>query len=312
MYQEVYVIDTDNELTEEISELFQEHDKIRFKKIEESEIEQVFINLPQLIIINDDNIKEDAIELCNRIRTNKDNIMIPLIVVSSNEDKEFRMNLAQNYVEYYISKAMGVKYLYYRIRNIFRLLIFNRTFSPLTGLPGNVQIQMELKKRLIKNEDFVVLYIDLDNFKAYNDVYGFMKGDEIIKFTANTISSNVNELSTAEQFIGHIGGDDFVVVLSKETDYEKICKSIISNFDEKVKHFFTEEDAKRGFLKVTNRKGKMERFPLTSISIGAVIAKRNTFTNVLEIGEIGAQVKHIAKKYKGSCYVIDRRRYYNR
>ena len=312
MYQEIYVIDEEEKLTEDLEKLFDKHEKIRFRKIATKELQLIFKNMPQLVIINDDTVNEDSISICNKIRTDEDNNMMPIIVLSSNEDKDFKMNLAKNYVEYYISKAMGLDYLYYRIRNIFRLLIVNRTISPLTGLPGNSHIQTELKKRMIRNEDFVVLYLDLDNFKAYNDVYGFLKGDEIIKFTARVICENVNYDMKYDQFIGHIGGDDFVAVLGKEADYEKVCQNIIDKFDTEVKKFFTEEDAKRGFLKVKNRKGKMETFPLTSISIGVVIAKKGMFTNVLEIGEVGAQVKHVAKKYKGSCYAIDRRRYYKK
>jgi len=203
---------------------------------------------------------------------------------------------------------MGMEYLYYRIRNIFRLLVVNRTISPLTGLPGNAQIQAELKKKLLRKEKFTVLYLDLDNFKAYNDVYGFLRGDEIIKFTARTILKNVNHSNCSDIFVGHIGGDDFVAVICGDK-YEKICQDIISEFDSGVKIYFTEEDAKKGYIKIQNRKGKMEHFPLTSISIGVVIAEENKFTNVLEIGEVGAQVKHVAKQYKGSCYAIDRRKH---
>ena len=225
------------------------------------------------------------------------------------ENREFKIELAKNYVEYYIAKSMGQEYLYYRIRNMFRLLVVNRTISPLTGLPGNTQIQTELKRRMLRGERFVVLYLDLDNFKAYNDVYGFLKGDEIIKFTARTILKNVSNNAKTDLFVGHIGGDDFVTILGDEIGYEKICQDIISEFDSGVKYFFTEEDYKRGYLKIQNRKGKMEHFPITSISIGVVVADPDRFTNVLEIGEVGAQVKHIAKKYKGSCYATDRRKH---
>ena len=312
MYQEIYVIDEEEKLTQDLEKLFEKHDKIKFRRIATKDLQLIFKNMPQLVIINDDTVYETSINICNKIRTDEDNNMMPIIVLSSNEDKNFKMELAKNYVEYYISKAMGLEYVYYRIRNIFRLLVVNRTISPLTGLPGNSHIQTELKKRMIKNEDFVVLYLDLDNFKAYNDVYGFLKGDEIIKFTARVICENVNYDMKYDQFIGHIGGDDFVAVLGQEADYEKVCQNIIDKFDKEVKKFFTEEDAKRGYLKVRNRKGKMETFPLTSISIGVVLAKKGMFTNVLEIGEVGAQVKHVAKKYKGSCYAIDRRRYYKK
>ncbi len=309
MFQEIYVIDEHVELTEELKEKFIEHGNLKFKRISANDIQSILKNLPQLIIINDDTINIDSIELCKQIRTNEDNNIIPIIVVSSKQDKEFKMDLAKNYVEYYVDKMMGIEYLYYRIRNIFRLLVVNRTISPLTGLPGNVQIQTELKKRLLRKEKFTVLYLDLDNFKAYNDEYGFLKGDEIIKFTAKSILANVNNTEKSNMFVGHIGGDDFVAILDSDVEYEEICKKIISEFDKKVRYFFTEEDLNRGYFKIQNRKGKMEHFPLTSISIGVVVVDENRFANVLEIGEVGAQVKHIAKKHKGSCYAIDRRKH---
>lgn len=309
MYQEIYVVDEDDELTKELREIFKQKENLKFKTISVSNIELIYTNLPQLIIINDDSVNTDCIELCEKIRENEENNIIPIIVLSSREDSEFKMNLAKNYVEYYVAKSMGLQYLYYRIRNIFRLLVVNRTISPLTGLPGNAQIQTELKKRLLRNEKFIVLYLDLDNFKAYNDVYGFLKGDEVIKFTASTILKNINSAVGTEIFVGHIGGDDFVAIIDETMSYEKICQDIISEFDSGIKSFFTEEDLKRGYLKVQNRKGKMEHFPMTSISIGVVVSDQNRFSNVLEIGEVGAQVKHVAKKYKGSCYAIDRRKH---
>ena len=188
-----------------------------------------------------------------------------------------------------------------------RLMYTNRRVSPLTGLPGNVQIHAELKKRLFNNEEFAVLYLDLDNFKAYNDVYGFIKGDEIIKFTARTILKNVHKLENNDCFVGHIGGDDFVAIISK-TNYDEICQNIISEFDEEILDYFTEEDRKRGYIEVANRRGILEDFPLTSISIGVVEVEPKRFDNILEIGEIGAQVKHVAKTIMGSSYVIDRRK----
>ena len=271
-------------------------------------LEQTYTNY-ELIIINDDTITKNTIELCTEIRKTEDNNIIPIIVLSSREDKEFKIDLAKNYVEYYVAKSMGLEYLYYRIRNIFRLLVLNRTISPLTGLPGNTQIQAELKKRLAREKEFIVLYLDLDDFKAYNDVYGFLKGDEIIKFTARTILENVNNIANSNAFVGHIGGDDFVAILDENINYEEICRNIIAQFDKGVKYFFTEEDYNRGYLKIQNRKGKMEHFFLTAISIGVVQVESDKFSNVLEIGEVGAQVKHIAKKYKGSCYAIDRRKH---
>lgn len=307
MFQDIYIIDESEELTKELQNNFKEQEHLKFMTISNEQIDFMLRRLPQLIIINDKDT-EKTIEICTKIRRNEDNNIIPIMVISANEDKDFKMQLAKIYVEYYIPKSMGIEYLCYRIRNVFRLLITYKTISPLTGLPGNAQIQTELKKRLMRNEDFVVLYLDLDNFKAYNDVYGFLKGDEIIKFTARTIAKNVNNGKESDIFVGHIGGDDFVAILQNKKIYEQICQNIITEFDEGVKNYFTESDIKKGYIKVQNRRGKIEHFAITSMSIGVVEVTKNKFANILEIGEVGAQVKHIAKQYKESCYVIDRRK----
>ena len=183
----------------------------------------------------------------------------------------------------------------------------NRKVSPLTGLPGNLQIQLELKKKLLKKENFTILYFDLDNFKEYNDTYGFLKGDEVIKFTAKTILKAIHNYKIENAFVGHIGGDDFVGIISAD-DYEKICQDIIAMFDNNIKDYFNEEDIERGYIEVANRKGIIEQFPITAISIGVVNVLPGEYTNPLEIGEVGAQVKHLAKTQIGSAYVINRRK----
>ena len=209
-------------------------------------------------------------------------------------------------IEDFIKKPVDEKYLYYTVKNLTRLLTINRRISPLTGLPGNVQIHAELKKRLSKNEGFSVLYFDLDNFKAYNDVYGFLKGDQIIEFTANIIVNNVH-LEDGDTFVGHIGGDDFVAIVPS-LYAERLCQTILANFDAQVNQFFTDKDIEKGYIEVENRKGIVEQFPLTTLSIGLVVAEPGRFTNILEIGEIGAQVKHAAKSVMGSSYAVDRRK----
>lgn len=308
MAQEIYIIDESDELKSTIAELFKKEKEYKLKKVSSDNIDVALKNIPSLIIINEDTLEENIIEVCKRIRLNEDNIITPIIVVSSNKEKEHRVEVLRECVEHYIKAPIDKEYLYYTIKNVIRLLDTNRRVSPLTGLPGNVQIQAEMKKRLLNKEEFVMLYLDLDNFKAYNDVYGFLNGDEIIKFTARTISNNIDKLSTSgNTFVGHIGGDDFVAIVSAEDDYEAICQSIIAEFDKGILKYFTEEDIERGYLEVPNRKCVIEEFPLTSISIGVVVVNKSRFHNVLEIGEVGAQVKHLAKTTMGSAYSIDRR-----
>lgn len=307
MLQEIYIIDDNSELTKTLKSLF-EHDKeYKFKNVPTENIDVALKSIPSLIIISEDGIDKDILELCNQIREDEDNNITPIVVIGKSRDKEHRISILKASVQYYIVKPVDNDYLYYTIKNIVRLMYMNRRVSPLTGLPGNVQIQTEMKKRLSRKEEFAIFYLDLDNFKSYNDLYGFTKGDEIIKFTARTILRNMHAVEIEDSFVGHIGGDDFIAITSC-TNYEEICKNIIKEFDEKVLEYFTKEDASRGYVEVANRRGIIEQFPLTSISIGVVIAEKGKFRNVLEIGEVAAQVKHMAKATIGSTYVIDRRK----
>ena len=307
MIQEIYIIDDDESSVLVFRELFKNDTEYRFISVKSDKIDLALKNIPSIIIINEDAIEVDIVDLCTKIRNDEDNSITPIIVVSSNSDKEHRIKILKESVEYYIKKPVNAQYLYYTIKNLSRLLTINRRISPLTGLPGNVQIHAELKKRISNKEEFSVLYLDLDNFKAYNDVYGFLKGDEIIKFTANTIMKCIHSHIAEGAFVGHIGGDDFVAIIPT-LNCEEVCESIIANFDAEVPKFFTEEDCEKGYIEVANRKGVIEQFALTSISIGVVEADKGRFANMLEIGEVGAQVKHAAKSIMGSSYAIDRRK----
>ena len=306
MVQEIYIIDDDESSLPIFKELFKEDKEFKFISVKSEQIDIALKNIPFLIIVNEDAIDRDIIELCQKIRKDEDNKITPIIVVSSNEAREHKLSVLKESVEYYIKKPVDTDYLYYTVKNLNRLLNINRRISALTGLPGNVQIHAELKKRISKKEEFSVLYLDLDNFKAYNDVYGFLKGDQIIEFTAQTILKCIHQLFLEDSFIGHIGGDDFIAIVPT-IHVDEVCQSIIATFDKEVEKFFTDEDLERGYIEVANRKGVMEQFPLTSISIGVVIAEKGRFSNILEIGEVGAQVKHMAKSVMGSSYAIDRR-----
>ena len=306
MVQDIYIIDDNIELINTLKKAFKNENEYSFKGVKTDDIETALKNIPSLIIINEDSIDKDIIELCRKIREDDDNSITPIVVLGDSRDKDHRVSILKIGVEYYIVKPMDTDYLYYTIKNIVRLMYTNRRVSPLTGLPGNVQIQTEIKKRLLKKEEFAILYFDLDNFKSYNDLYGFAKGDEIIKFTAKTITRNVHSSNSESCFVGHIGGDDFIAIV-EDANYEEICKNVIKEFDENVLQYFTLEDAERGYVEVANRRGIIEQFPLTSISIGVVDVDKGRFKNALEIGEVGAQVKHVSKTIVGSSYAIDRR-----
>lgn len=308
MVQEIYIIDDDDSSIWIFRELFKNDPEYKFISVKTEQIDIALKNIPSLIVINEDAIDRDVVDLCKQIRKDEDNTITPVIVVSSKSGREHRVKILQESIEYFIKKPVDEQYLYYTVKNLNRLLASNRRVSPLTGLPGNVQIHAELKKRILRQEPFSVLYADLDNFKAYNDVYGFLKGDEIIEFTAETIINLVHSNELENTFVGHIGGDDFVAIVPG-TSCEKLCQNILAYFDKHVEKYFSEADLEKGYIEVANRKGIIEQFPLTSLSIGVVVADVGRFHNILEIGEVGAQVKHAAKSVMGSSYAIDRRNF---
>ena len=307
MIQDIYIIDNTQNVLNILKQIFKDDVDYQFKSVKTEELNIALKNIPDMIIIDEDTINMDIIELCKSIRENEDNSITPIVVISSEWEKEHRIKILEQSIEYFIVKPIDREYFYYTVKNILNLLQNNRRISPLTGLPGNVQIKAEMKKRLLNREQFAMFYFDLDNFKAYNDTYGFSNGDEIIKFTARTSVENIHKMGTEDSFIGHIGGDDFVAITGK-TDYEKICKNIISDFDTYVLGYYSDEDVQKGYIEVANRRGIIEQFPLTSISIGVVEITPGRFKNTLEIGEVGAQVKHQAKSVMGSTYIINRRK----
>lgn len=307
MVQEIYLIDNNNYLEDALKKIYKEDKDCRITKVATQNLDVALKNIPSIIIVNEDSVDEDAEVICRKIKNDEDNRITPIIIITSNTEHSHKLEMLKLGVAHYIRHPIDEQYLYYTINNVLSLLHANRRVSPLTGLPGNVQIDAEMKKRLANKEKFSMMYFDLDNFKAYNDVYGFMKGDEIIKFTAKVILKNVHTDEYEDSFVGHIGGDDFIAIVANK-DCEMICQNIIADFDINVKRYYNKEDSEKGYIEVANRKGIIEEFPLTSISIGVVEVQEGKFSNVLEIGEAGASVKHLAKTIQGSTYVIDRRK----
>jgi diguanylate cyclase (GGDEF)-like protein len=170
-------------------------------------------------------------------------------------------------------------------------------------LPGNVLLQGELQRRVEQDQPFALVYIDLDNFKAFNDVYGFARGDRAIHLLASVLADNAPQ----DAFLGHIGGDDFAMVYQGAA-IEELCQQIITVFDKRVRDLYDAVDLRRGYLETVDRHGVMRQFGLLSLSISVVRNRDRQFSSVDEIGKVAAELKNAAKQTSGSSYVIDRRR----
>lgn len=179
--------------------------------------------------------------------------------------------------------------------------------SPLTRLPGSIAIENVLKKRLETGAPLAFCLIDMDNFKAYNDRYGYAKGSELIKATAKIIEKCVAENGTSDDFVGHIGGDDYVLITTPD-QFRKTCSSVIEAFDKKILEFYDSDDLKRGCINGKTRQGQEAEFPIMTISIAVVTNLQRKLTNPIQVGELAAELKEYAKSISESVYVVDRRR----
>lgn len=185
--------------------------------------------------------------------------------------------------------------------------IKNATYAnPLSGLPGNVIIDREIDRLLHQAETYAVLYIDLDNFKAYNDVYGFKRGDEIIKMTADLLQEIFSSAVLPEAFIGHIGGDDFVVTTECNVP-ETLLKGFTNRFDHKILTYYDDEHRRQGYITSYNRHGELEQFPFVSVSVAVVRNDNANFSSNHAIAKRAAEIKKACKAMQGSCYLYDRR-----
>lgn len=179
--------------------------------------------------------------------------------------------------------------------------------NPITKLPGSIAIQNVLNKRIESNSPLALCYIDLDNFKVFNDKYGYARGNQVIIATSKIIENCVIEVGTSDDFVGHVGGDDFVLITTPE-NFRKSCNYIVEAFDNTIPNFYDPSDLNRGFITGKTRQGLELQFTTMSISIAVVTNLVRKLTNAIEVGEIAAELKKYAKTIRGSIYVVDRRR----
>lgn len=172
--------------------------------------------------------------------------------------------------------------------------------SPLTGLPGNSVIQEKIAEIIGSTNEYAVVYFDLDNFKAYNDAYGFQNGDRMIRMLADSIT----ETAKQNEFIGHIGGDD-IVMISEHRDVEETCIEIIAKFSTRIKELYNTTDWNRGYILSTNRNGFPERFPIATVSIAAVTDKSASHESLEIFSEKIAKLKKKAKKQAGNSFICN-------
>lgn len=270
-------------------------------------LKSVYRRSPDLVILDLVMPKVGGYEVCQKLK--KDLLLrhLPIIMLTGKGEVKDKVEGLDAGADDYMVKPFEPSELLARVKMVLRRVEIDLDANPLTRLPGNVSIFNEIEKRINEDRLFAVCYIDLDKFKAFNDKYGFERGDELIRETARVLIGVVEEKGEAHDFIGHIGGDDFVIVTTPKM-VDGLCVKIIKDFKPTTIKLYNKEDIKKGYLLGKDRQDKPIKVSLVSISIGVVTNEYRKIEHVAQVSEVGAELKAYAKSLKGSNFVKDKRR----
>ncbi len=248
----------------------------------------------------------DGYEVVRFLRVHPKSMHIPIIALSSLGETKDKVDAFEVGVDDYITKPFHTDELLARIRTQLRRVQQN-FLSPLIGLPGGFQVELAIKYKLNSQEPWSMLYLDLNDFKAFNDAYGFLTGNELIRLVGRICQRVVHQYGNCDDFVGHVGGDDFVVVTTPERAHV-LCKHISDLYREESKAFYRPEDLRRGSISGVDRKGRLYQFPLVSLSIGVVNNQMRQSHSIQELSYLAAEAKHHAKHSSDNVYHLPFRR----
>ena len=229
---------------------------------------------------------------------------LPIVFLTAQSDRQVKLAELEAGAEDFITKPYDAEELLARVGAAVRRWSGMRAVNPLSGLPGNPTITEEIESRLTRNEEFALLYVDIDRFKEFNDHYGFARGDRVIGMLAEMLERIA---AGADRFVGHVGGDDFVV-LARSGEAETLASSITASFDASVPALYDPEDRARGWIQAHDRRGRLRRTPFATVSIGIVNVPPGRFDGATAAARAAAEVKEVAKRHPGSTWAVDRRR----
>jgi diguanylate cyclase (GGDEF)-like protein len=267
-------------------------------------LDQVYSLMPSLIIVDMDPSDTSVLPILRTLK--KDPVFSHLPVLAIVNDIPDVSSWNDLPVEDYVKRCDVEREL--ALRAILTVSRVERTVetNPLTRLPGNIEVSTQIQWRLGEEVPFALAYADLDNFKPFNDRYGFSRGDDVIKMTGRLIRNLVKSGEPEKSFVGHIGGDDFIFITDVEV-VETISRQIVVSFDEIVPMFYDEADRDKGLITSTDRQGNIREFPFVSVSIGIADTQCRKYLHHGEMVQVASEMKSFAKKFAGSCFTRDRR-----
>lgn len=267
----------------------------------EEAINLIKISKPDIVILDVNMPKLTGYEVLEKVRENSATCLIPVIMLTSLSKTKDKITGIKLGADEYLAKPFEPFEIVARAEGLLKRTKVSLSANPLTGLPGNVSIENEIKNRLDKKYIFSIAYIDADNFKAFNDKYGFERGDGMIKLIGTVIQNSIAELGNKDDFLGHLGGEDFILVSSTDK-IQAVIEKNIEVFDSLIPCKYDAEERTKGYMMGINRQGQSERFPLMSISAGIVKVDPALYNNYSQVVEKAKEVLKTAKAIPGSIY----------
>ncbi len=268
-------------------------------------IEKTYKENPDLLILDYEMPKKTGFEVVQEVRSRTGYLHTPIIIFTAVTDKSTKLEGLGLDIDDYLTKPADEDEIVARVKLLLKRSRQKMDSNPLTHLPGNPSIQARIEREIASGHPFAVLYCDLNNFKSFNDKYGFEAGDRVLKTAADIIVNAAKQ--DPGSFVGHIGGDDFIAVCAFDKA-EQIAKEIAAQIDKVAPGFYSQEDQAQGYMVSTNRKGETEKFPFLAMGIGIVHNTKRPLTSFAQVSGIGSELKCLAKQHeKGSFYMLDRR-----
>ena len=262
---------------------------------------------PDLCVVDLMMPRIDGVELTRRLRADPMTAALPIIMLTAKGLTVDKVHGLTAGADDYMVKPFDTSELVARVTSTLRRNREYREVSPLTGLPGNTRIGREITDRVRSGLDYAVGYIDIDRFKSVNDVYGFVRGDEFISALARALHRAVMAAGLPPAFLGHIGGDDFVVVCTPD-QMRGLTEQAVNAFEKAADELYDPADAARGYVEVADRRNNIRRADLVTVSIGVALSSGDRrFSDPREIIALANEMKTVAKSQPGSYVAVDRR-----
>ena len=307
MPETILVVDDDPDIARfvEINMRLEGFD-VRIARDGEEALSAIAQEAPDLVLLDVMMPRIDGVEVCRRLRADPATAHLAIIMLTAKSLSADKVVGLTAGADDYLIKPFDTLELVARVRSTMRRNAEMRAASPLTNLPGNTRIDDEISARMSAEASFAVCYFDLDNFQAFNDAYGFLRGDDAILALARALQNAVLEAGKPTPFLGHVGGDDFVVVCDV-AQAEQLCERALALFDEIAPSLYDPSDADRGHVALTDRQGNLRKYPFVSVSAGIASTERRRYSDHRQVVAVATEMKNVAKATSGSAVAVDRR-----